>query len=104
MAKAYKPYSVSISASGTSDWISLDHYPTSGIYTIEVEGTFVGTYSVEFTIDDPASSPSAIEHDVIQSKTTPFASDLFNPVRGFRLNVSAYTSGTLTLKVLEGGR
>lgn len=98
-----KEYTVTQSSSGTSDWITLDHYPTSAKYTILVElGGGTMTYDVEFCITDPASTPTAIQHEQANGKTADFATDLFSPARGFRLNVTSYTSGTATLTVLEG--
>ncbi len=98
-----KVYTVTKGSAGTSDWIALDHYPSSSKYTFLVSlGGGTMTYDVEFCITDTTSTPTAIQHDKANGKTADFSSNMYTPVRGFRLNVTSYTSGTATLTVLEG--
>ena len=99
-----REYSVSTSSSGTTDWIRMDatgKAPKN--YTLAVVSTGTATYDVEFAIEKDLSSPNAIQHDQLKEKTASAASVEQVPATAFRLNVTAYTSGTLTLYILQGG-
>jgi hypothetical protein len=70
----------------------------------------VGTYSVQTTNDDPENFTSAANYNSAANWTTHTdfsgltATDnggISFPVRAVRLNVTAYTSGTYTMTVLQ---
>lgn len=95
-------YSVSKTSSGTSDWIRMDKSKArEGKYTLLLSLTGTATADVEFTVDEDLTSATAISHSVLSSITSTTASDMLTPVSGFRINVSSYTSGTVTLKVVQ---
>lgn len=76
-------------------------FPTS----VQVSGTFVGTYSIEGTLDnvmDPTVTPtwSAVANGAALTAGALVA--ILTPLTAVRLNVTAYTSGTVTMKVLQG--
>lgn len=67
------------------------------------------TYSVINTMDDiqvnnPLGNLSWIPHDVINSKTDTQDGSYSHPVVAARVQVTAYTSGVLKFKVIQGGR
>lgn len=69
---------------------------------VVISGT--ATVDVEFAIQkDLSGSVDAIQHDQLNSLTTSTASLEDAPVTAFRLNVTSYTSGDITLRILQGG-
>lgn len=62
------------------------------------------TYTVEHTFDDPNSaSPTYFSHETVTGIVDVDADGNYAfPVRGIRLNASAYTDGTATLTLLQG--
>ena len=67
--------------------------------------TFAGTATakVEVTLDDPnGASPVWTEDAVFASGTTDVLGVIIGPVRGIRLNCTAWTSGNVVLHVLQG--
>jgi hypothetical protein len=66
-------------------------------------GTGVGTASAEFTIDDPSVSGAIwLALTNLTGKTATAYDTVNTAMRAVRLNVTAYTSGTITLRVLQG--
>jgi hypothetical protein len=97
---------ITVSASSTtpSAWIKVSTLSAKSKYTLALDfttGSGVGTADVEFTLDEDLTSPLALTHDVLTAKTATTASDMYSPVSAFRLNLSAYTSGTVTLQVRQ---
>lgn len=102
--------SVSKTATGTSAAIPVDHHCTGtsplGLALDFTTVTAVGTASVEFTFDDYAAVAAGLAVWLPitslsgKSATTVVAETL--PARFVRLNVTAYTSGTITLRVNQG--
>ena len=96
---------VSVTSTDPSAWIAVSTLTGHSKYTLVLDfdtGSGVGTADVQFTIeDDLTGSPKAITHDVLTAKTATTASDMYSPVTAFRLNMSAYTSGTVTLQVRQ---
>lgn len=63
------------------------------------------TYQVEHTFDNPMDStvtPTWFVHPVVVGQTASKDGNYAFPIRGIRLNVTAYTSGSATLTVLQG--
>lgn len=96
-----KLYSVTKSATGTSDWITLDHGPNTHIYTIAVRITGTATCDVELTTQDPATATTFIQHPELNGISATAGDIWESPVQGVRLNISSYSSGAVTLYVLE---
>jgi len=96
-----KRYTVTMSSSGTSSWLKLNHGPNHHNYTIVVEITGTATVDVELTADDPSGTPLVFQHEKLNNLTTSKASDFFSPAQGMRLNVTSYTSGNINLVVTE---
>lgn len=66
----------------------------------------VATVSVQVTGDQYPSGPNAVwnDHDYLVNETSSANSNIVFPVTAVRLYVSAYTSGTITLYVVEAGK
>lgn len=63
----------------------------------------VGTASVQFTNDDPSSASAVwLPLASLSGKTATINVAETMPMRAVRLVVSAYTSGTITLRVAQG--
>lgn len=63
----------------------------------------VGTASVEYTNDEPSDSSAVwLALTSMTGKTTTVNTAETMPMRAVRLHVTAYTSGTITLRVLQG--
>lgn len=102
-----RPTSVSRSAAGTSAWIPLDYRQSpfnvglglviSGTNTVDVEHTFDDVF-------DSSVTPTAFTHSTLTAKTANADGNYAFPIRAVRLNVTAYTSGTATLTILQGQR
>lgn len=98
---------VSKTATGTSVAIPVDKHSTGnipiGLILDFTTGTGVGTASAEFTFDDPADSAAVwLALTSLSGKTATTMDSTTMPMRGVRLNVTAYTSGTITLRVSQG--
>lgn len=102
-----RPTTVTRSAAGTSAWIPLDYKQNpfnvglglviSGTNTTDVEHTFDDIY-------DSSVTPTAFKHSTLVSKTANADGNYAFPIRAVRLNVTAYTSGSATLTILQGQR
>ena len=58
------------------------------------------TYSVQITCDpSPSNTGNWNNHDVLVNLTASANSNIAYPITGLRLNVTSYTSGTVTLGV-----
>lgn len=65
----------------------------------------VGTYNVEYTLDDVNDTTITPRWIVDANATAATTDKILNyqfPVRAVRLNITAYTSGSFELKVLQG--
>jgi hypothetical protein len=99
--------SVSKTATGTSAAIPVDKHGTGeipiGLILDFTTVAAVGTASVEGTFDDPSDSAAVwLAIDTMTGKTATAMTREIMPWRGVRLNCTAYTSGTITLRVSQG--
>ena len=102
-----RPTTVTRSAAGTSAWIPLDYKqnPFNVGLGLVISGT--NTTDVEHTFDDIFDSsvtPAAFKHSTLVGKTANADGNYAFPIRAVRLNVTAYTSGSATLTILQGQR
>lgn len=100
------------SASGATDPVILDYMLTPANTLLAVEfGAASATAQVEYTPDNPYSSDGNsynssanwFIHPVLVGLTANGVDQLSVPARAVRLNLTAYTSGTVTLQVVEAG-
>jgi len=102
-----RPQVIQLSSSGPSAWIPVDYKqaPFNVGFGVVVTGT--ATYSIEHTFDDVFDStvtPTAFPNAIVVGKTTNADGNYAYPVRAIRLNVTSYTSGTVTATLLQGLR
>lgn len=104
-----RPIVVTVSSATSSNVIPMDwnQNPFSVGFGVIVSGTL--TYTVQYTFSDifadgftPASA-SWFDHPVVASQSGSNVGNFAFPVRGVRLNVSSWTSGTATLTVIQSG-
>jgi hypothetical protein len=106
-----RPIRVTVGSATTSNVIPLDNYsPTFniGIGCALSAGASL-TYKLQYTYDDvqaAAFSPATavwFDHATLVSKTTSSDGNIVVPVTAVRLNVTPYTSGTVTMTVIQAG-
>lgn len=102
-----RPTSVTLSAAGPSPWIPVDRAiaPFAIGFGVVVAGGSTLTYSVEHTFDDvlAGATATAFPHASVAAQTASKDGNYIVPVTAIRLNVTAFTSGSATLTVLQGG-
>ncbi len=106
-----RPVRQSLSAAGVTVPVIVDIYPDPFNLSLSVSlsNTPNLTYNVEYTTDDVFSStfnPATANWTAVTGFSALTAGNSGNiafPVRAVRLNVTAYTSGTATLSVIQAG-
>ena len=103
-----RPQVITKSSAGTTAWIPLDYKqnPFNVGFGVTI-GAGVLTYDVEHTFDDVFDStvtPTAFKNSTVVAQTTNKDGNYAFPVRAVRLNITAYTSGSATLTLLQGLR
>lgn len=106
-----RPVRVTVSSATVSLPIPLDQYETPfnvGLGVVLSGGASL-TYKVQHTFDDvflPTFDPSTatwFDHATLVAKTASSDGNYAYPVVAIRLNVTAFTSGTATMTVLQAG-
>lgn len=97
---------VQVSSVAASNPIVIDHLAENFAVSFAVTlGGGTLTYDVEHTFDDifdPSVTPTWFDHSSVAAKVNVNADGNYAfPVRAIRLNVTAYTSGTATLTVIQ---
>jgi hypothetical protein len=100
--------SISVGSATTSAWIPLDtnKAPFNVGLGVVVSAAGVLTYKVQHTFDnvqDSTVTATAFDHPDVTGKTVNTDGNYAFPVRAIRLNVTAYTSGTATLTLIQAG-
>lgn len=74
-----------------------------GIVLDFTTGTGAGTVNAEFTLDDPSSASAVwIPYTNLTAKTATAYDNPSIPVRAIRGNCTAFTSGVIYVRVLQG--
>lgn len=98
---------ISVGSATTSAWISLDTSTTPFNVGFGVTlGTAVLTYKVQHTFDnvqDSTATITAFDHPDVTGKTVNTDGNYAFPIRAIRLNVTAYTSGSAVLTLIQAG-
>ena len=98
------PIQVTLSSSGISRAVNLDWM--SGKFTSwSVTGSGTFTYTVEAALDDLQQTPAAnvVWLPLSSAQTANSSINIVGgPLAGIRLNASAMSSATLTLRILQG--
>jgi hypothetical protein len=97
---------VSVSSATTSAAIPVDYRqnPFTIGFGVDV-GAGTLTFKVQHTFDniyDPAVTAVWFDHPTVTGKPANTDGNYAAPVRALRLNVTAWTSGTATMTVLQG--
>ncbi len=104
-----RPTSITVSSAASSAWIPLDYKQNPfniGLGCVVSAGGSL-TYKVQHTFDDvfdTSVTPTAFDHSSVTGETTSTDGNYAFPVRAIRLTVTAYTSGDVTMTVLQGVR
>ncbi len=101
------PQVISLSSAASTAWIPVDYIQNP--YYISLALVFSNTPNltckVEYTLDnifDPLVTPTAFAHTSLTGITSNTVGSITYPIRAFRLTVTAWTSGTVTLTALQG--
>lgn len=105
-----RPKSVTVSSQTASAAIPVDYTQANFNLGISVISTGTNTWSVQMTMDnifDPAVTPSWVPVPSASgleagSGGTNEVGSVTCPCRAVRLNVSAYTNGSVTMTVVQG--
>ncbi len=106
-----RPVTLSISAAGATQPVPLDQYisPFNIGLAVDLSAGATLAYTVQHTFDDiyaanynPATG-NWFNHATMAAKTASSDGNYAFPVRATRLNVTAYTSGTATFKIVQAG-
>lgn len=101
-----KEFKVSLPTTGVSEWIHVDtRGSASHVYSllVDLESAVGANASVEFCLSKDTENCTAVSHDVLSDVTSTTSSHHESPVIAFRLNVSALSSGSIKLLVLQAG-
>lgn len=98
-----RPQSITVSSATTSAWLPVDHrkIPFNIGFGVVVSAGGVLTYKIQYSFDDDGAT--AFDHDDVTGETTNQPGNFAFPVRLVRLNVTAWTSGTATLTMIQAG-
>lgn len=102
-----RPSSVTVSSQTTSAAVPINYRGGPGTFAVSIgcvvnSGTL--TYKVQHTFDDvfdPAVTPTWFDHASITGKTANADGNYAFPIKAVRLNVTAWTSGSVTMTALE---
>lgn len=106
-----RPVRVTVASQVASAPIPLDHYQgpfNVGVGVVVAAGSTL-TYSVQHTFDDvwdpdfDASTATWFTNSALGSKQTTLDGNYAFPVTAIRLNVTAYTSGSVTMTAVQAG-
>jgi len=96
-----RPTSVTVSSQAASAWIPLDRHSVHKTITCDLTGTL--TYSVELTNDDlQDSTVTPVAFAQASGKSADYMEHLDTPATGIRVNVTAFTSGSVKMTVTQG--
>lgn len=99
------PIVVTQASAGTSAWIPLDDTknPFQVGFGVVAAGTL--TYTIEHTFDNvqnPAITPTAFPNATVTARTGNAQGNYTFPVTAVRINVTAFTGGSVTLTLVQG--
>lgn len=101
------PQVISLSSATSTAWIPVDYKQNP--YNISLALVFSNTpdltCKVEYTLDNIFNSsvtPTAFTHASLTDITTDATGSITYPIKAFRLTVTSWTSGTVTLTALQG--
>lgn len=98
---------VSATSSGVTEYKCIDRRGNAGttyLVIVDMENG-AGMVDFEFTPDDCIDDTPTlwIQHDILKDVSESCASTISVPFQAFRMNVLSYTSGTISVRVVQGG-
>ena len=99
---------VGVNGLSASKWYHTDVYLNSTNIGFSVELSGTATYSAQHTMADiwnldDISGITVLDHDSLVDETTSDDGNYAFPMVAMRVRISAYTSGTVTLSMLQAG-
>lgn len=101
-----RPVRVTVSSATTSATIPVNWRAGTFNIGIEIEVTGTNTSKLQYTLDDvqdPTITPVWIDHATLTGLGASTAGALTTPCKAVRLNVTAYTNGSVTMQVVQAG-
>lgn len=100
-----RPIIATVGSQTTSATLPVDYVDTYFAigFGCVISAGAVLTYKVQHTFDDPNGTPNWFDHPYVTGQTASKDGNYAFPIRAIRLNVTAYTSGSVTLTALMGG-
>lgn len=101
-----RPTSVIVTAATTSNPVPINWRGSGGNVAVSIGCVLAGgsTYKVQHTFDDifdPGVTPVWFDHASITGKTANSDGNYAFPIRAVRLNVTPFTSGSVTMTVVQ---
>lgn len=99
-----RPVSVTVSSQVASQTIPLEYQAETASFVVNLTAGATLTYSVQVTNDnvfDPTVTPSWQDLTALSGKSASANASVVGSYRAARLNVSAYTTGSATLTVVQ---
>lgn len=103
-----RPQVVTVGSATTSATLPVDwrQNPFGVSIACVVNGGGTLTYKVQHTLDDvfdPTITPTWLDHSALTGKSANADGNYAFPVKAIRLNVTAYTSGSVTMTLVQSG-
>lgn len=106
-----RPVTVTNTSTGTADVVVTDIYTSEPNYTVQLTVSGTNTSTIYYSVDDPfASYASSYAVNAtwwtlpsFSGATATTISSLSFPVRAFKLDTTAYTSGSAQMLVVQQG-
>lgn len=102
-----RPQVIQLSSATASAWIPLDYKQSPFNVGFGVVVSDTATYKIQHTFDDvydPTVTPTAFDHETVTGVSANEDGNYAYPIRAVRLNVTSWTSGTVTATFLQGLR
>jgi hypothetical protein len=106
-----QPYVRTLAAVAVSNACPHDHAHTPFNLSLDLVFTGTATAKVQYTLDDLATATDAqgsnltwFDHATLTGAVANAVGNIAFPVRATRLNVTAWTSGNVTMTALQAGR
>lgn len=100
-----RPQSVTVSSATTSAALPMDYAANPFSVGIGCVASGTLTYKVQHTFDnvmDASVTPTWFDHDTLTGQTASADGNYAFPVRAIRLNITAYTNGSVTMTLVQG--
>lgn len=100
-----RPQSVTVSSATTSAPLPVDYAANPFKVGVGCVASGTLTYKVQHTFDnvmDSSVTPTWLDSEDLTGETTSQSGEYAFPVRAIRLNITAYTNGSVTMTLIQG--